>query len=213
MHGLVLNAGIMHIDGMPRQLSKDGLELQMATNHVGHCLLLELLHAKLAAAAAADDAARVIFLSSVAHEWATLNVDDLMWEREVPQYRGSIQYGNTKLSNVLATRFYANRYRADNITCAAVHPGIVRTGLQNDWPLVQSFGFILSPLMSLIMRTPAQGASTTLFVARAPELARTSSPWNGGYFADDKLARPGHPSATDDSLAEKLMERTPALWL
>jgi NAD(P)-dependent dehydrogenase (short-subunit alcohol dehydrogenase family) len=210
VHGLVANAGIMHVDGMPRQLSKDGFELQMATNHVGHCLLVELLHDKLAAAATAEDASRVVILASGAHRWANLDVDDLMWER--PDYRAGIQYGNTKLCNVLAARYYANRYRADNITCVSVHPGVVLTNLSHQWPLVQSLGFILAPIASLFLKTPAQGASTSLFVARAPELSRTSSAWNGRYFADDKLAATEHAGATDDALAEKLMERTHALW-
>ena len=55
--GLVANAGVM---ACPFELSADGFEMQMATNHLGHALLIALLWPALA------PKARVVLISSVA---------------------------------------------------------------------------------------------------------------------------------------------------
>jgi retinol dehydrogenase-13 len=53
---LVNNAGVM--EPKPRQLTSDGLELQLQTNHTGHLLLTDLLRDHLGAAGGG----RVVYL-------------------------------------------------------------------------------------------------------------------------------------------------------
>ena len=61
---LINNAGIMF---GPRRESKDGFELQLATNHLGHFLLTHLLLPKLREAGTKELSARVVNVSSCAH--------------------------------------------------------------------------------------------------------------------------------------------------
>ena len=64
LDSLILNAGIMV---PPFQLTKDGLESQIGTNHFGHFLLTDLLLPQVEAAAAAKGVATIVPVSSAAH--------------------------------------------------------------------------------------------------------------------------------------------------
>ena len=64
IHVLINNAGIMF---GPRKESADGFELQLATNHLSHFLLVHLLLPKLREAGTKESPARVINVSSCAH--------------------------------------------------------------------------------------------------------------------------------------------------
>jgi NAD(P)-dependent dehydrogenase (short-subunit alcohol dehydrogenase family) len=114
---LMCNAGVM---ALPPGLSKDGYEIQFATNHLGHALLT------------AD--VRIVNLSSTAHattpkggiEFSTLKTPQ---ESLGPIYqpRKFTRYGQSKLANLLYTTELAKRYPA--ITSIAVHPGFVKTNM------------------------------------------------------------------------------------
>jgi NAD(P)-dependent dehydrogenase (short-subunit alcohol dehydrogenase family) len=73
LHILVNNAGIM---GVPEQRTAEGWELQFATNHLGHFALATGLHTFLRAAAP-DDGARVVSVSSVGHVNGEVLFDDV----------------------------------------------------------------------------------------------------------------------------------------
>ena len=60
---LILNAGIM---ALQEQRVVNGLEMQLAVNHLGHFLLANRLRDQVAAA----KAGRVVVVSSGAHRWA-----------------------------------------------------------------------------------------------------------------------------------------------
>ena len=73
IHVLINNAGIMF---GPRKESADGFELQLATNHLGHFLLIHLLMPKLREAGTKELPARVINVSSCDHfagSWGNWN--------------------------------------------------------------------------------------------------------------------------------------------
>lgn len=72
---LINNAGIMMLP--EREVSKQGYELQLATNHIGHFLLTKLLLPKINKA----ENARIINVSSLAHERAKINFEDLHYEK------------------------------------------------------------------------------------------------------------------------------------
>ncbi|GMP85422.1 hypothetical protein CsSME_00038580 [Camellia sinensis var. sinensis] len=62
---LINNAGVMFC---PYQLSEDGIEMQFATNHLGHFLLTNLLLDKMKDTARATGIeGRIVNLSSIAH--------------------------------------------------------------------------------------------------------------------------------------------------
>ena len=74
------NAGVMMI---PRQLTADGFEMQLGTNHLGHFALTGLLLPVLLA----RPGARVVTVSSGEHHKGRIDFDDLMGEREYGQMR------------------------------------------------------------------------------------------------------------------------------
>ena len=173
---LVNNAGL--IFGAQRQLSVDGYEMGLATNHLGPFLLTALLLAPLRASAAA----RVVNVASLAHKFARPDLADLQSAR---RYSAARVYGNTKLFNIMFTQELARRLRAHdiaNITTNAVHPGAVASNFGD------SAGGWLGKLTRLarpFMLTVEKGAETSIFLASAPEVAAVS----GGYFAK-KRAEP-----------------------
>ncbi|HEX8904819.1 MAG TPA: SDR family NAD(P)-dependent oxidoreductase, partial [Longimicrobiaceae bacterium] len=98
---VLLNNAAVHT--WRRTLSPDGIELQWAVNHLAPFLLTSLLLPPLVESAPA----RVVTVSSNAHEAADLRWDDLEMRRR--RYRGFRQYANTKRANVLFTRELARR--------------------------------------------------------------------------------------------------------
>ena len=69
------NAGTMGVETF--STSKDGIEIQFATNHVGHFLLTNLLMGELVAA---EKGATIVNLSSKGHEFAEVNLEDPNFE-------------------------------------------------------------------------------------------------------------------------------------
>lgn len=194
LHVLVNNAGLVL---ETRTTTVEGFETTFGVNHLGHFLFTQLLLGALKKAAKDDGEARVVNVSSDAHRWARrgLDWDDLQSEKK---YASFDVYAKSKLANIYFTRALARRLEGTGVTTNALHPGVVATEFasSDDVGFFTSFGFkIVRPFL----KTPAQGAATTIHLASAPELRGVS----GKYFADSK---PKHPMriAQDDALAERL---------
>ncbi|WP_310393498.1 SDR family NAD(P)-dependent oxidoreductase [Hymenobacter sp.] len=187
---LVNNAGL--IFGAARQLSPDGYELGLATNHLGPFLLTALLLDQLRA----SPAARVVNVASMAYKFAKPNLADAQSARSYSALR---VYGNTKLYNIMFTQELARRLRAHgvaNVTTNAVHPGAVASNFGD------SAGGWLGTLTQLarpLMLSVEKGAETSIFLASAPEAAAVS----GGYFAK-KRAEPVQHSFNSPEHARQL---------
>ncbi|MPC37092.1 Retinol dehydrogenase 12 [Portunus trituberculatus] len=94
IHILVNNAGIA--GKQMREVTGDGLELTMATNHYGHFLLTNLLLKRLKQSAPS----RIINVSSVAHFFTwNINLKDLNFEKR--SYGTLEAYAQSKLCNIL----------------------------------------------------------------------------------------------------------------
>ena len=101
---LVNNAGAMY---GTRQLTKDGIELTWAVNHLAPFLLRKPSSADWLKENAS---ARIITTASQAHQGAHIPFDDLNAERS---YRGFGRYAETKLANILFTTELARTSRWD----------------------------------------------------------------------------------------------------
>ena len=189
---LVNNAGL--ILGAQRELSAQGYELGLATNHLGPFLLTGLLLDKLKA----SPAARVVNVASTAYRMARPNLADPQSSR---RYGALGVYANTKLFNIMFTQELARRLRAHgiaNVTTNALHPGVVASGFGS------SGGSLMGLLVQLgrpFMISTAKGAETSVFLASAPEVAAVS----GGYF-DKKRAEPVKNSFNTPEHAQQLWE-------
>jgi NAD(P)-dependent dehydrogenase (short-subunit alcohol dehydrogenase family) len=145
---LVNNAGIMA--NPKRELTADGFEAQLGTNHLGHFALTGLLLPALHKSAAP----RVVTLSSIAGYYGRLKLDDLQSER---RYIPFLVYGQSKLANLLFMLELGRR--APWLTSVAAHPGATYTNLQKHGGV----GMKLS--MKLIAQQADRGALPSLYAA------------------------------------------------
>jgi NAD(P)-dependent dehydrogenase (short-subunit alcohol dehydrogenase family) len=177
---LVNNAGIMALP--TRATTADGFERQLGVNHLGHFAftlgLLPLLTRP-------DRPARVIHVSSSAHQFARagMSFDDLQSEQAYTPWGA---YGESKLANVLFSAELARRAPpAVRLTSNALHPGVVKTELARHLVDPASAGFLQRAAMALtapFLKTPAQGAATSIHLASSPEVEGVS----GRYFVNCK---------------------------
>jgi retinol dehydrogenase-12 len=189
---LVNNAGAIH---ETRSTSADGLELTFALNHMAYFLLTMLLEEPLATARA-----RVVNVASDAHRRGRIDFDDLQSERS---YSGWGAYSASKLANILFSNELARRWEQRGVTSNALHPGVIASGFA-----LNNTGWFttLWKLASPFMRTPEQGARTTLHVAMSPDVAGVT----GRYFSSCRQVRPTR-DALDEAAARRLWEASQAL--
>ncbi|KAJ8491608.1 hypothetical protein OPV22_013329 [Ensete ventricosum] len=195
---LINNAGVMFC---PYQLSEDGIEMQFATNHLGHFLLTNLLLDKMKTTAKKTGIeGRIVNLSSIAH----LNTyEEGIWfdklnHKEV--YSDKKAYGQSKLANILHANELSRRLKEDgaNITVNSVHPGLILTNLmRHSFHLMR----VLKLLTFIFWKNVPQGAATTCYVALHPNLKGVT----GKYFLDCNEEKPSC-MARDETLAEKLWD-------
>ena len=176
LHLLINNAGLVTA-GLER--TKEGWELQFATNHLGHFALAWALHDALAQGARDPGAARLVSLSSTAHMRAPVDFDDIHFERR--PYDPQIAYAQSKTANSLFAVEATRRWGAEGIVANAVNPGGVKSGLQRNFTPWQRESLDAAEAAGVFTyKTIGQGAATTLVAAVAPEFERT-----GGHYLDD----------------------------
>lgn len=185
---LINNAGVMVC---PYGKTADGFELQIGVNHMGHFLLTYLLLDLIKKSAPA----RIINVSSMAHTWGSINLEDINSEKSYDK-RGA--YSQSKLANVLFTRSLAKRLQGTGVTTYSLHPGVVQTDLWRHLSGPQQF---VMKVVSPFTKSSTEGAQTTIFCAVEPALENES----GGYYSDCALAKCSAP-AQDEDLAQKLWE-------
>jgi NAD(P)-dependent dehydrogenase (short-subunit alcohol dehydrogenase family) len=164
LHVLVNNAGIM---ATPETRTREGWELQFAINHLGHFALSLGLHRALAAA----QGARIVSVSSGAHQWSPVVFDDIHCVfRTYNPHQG---YGQSKTANILFAVGAQARWSGDGITSNAARPPAVATGLQ------RHIGGGNMP--AHIVKSIAVGSGSSVLAATAPELAAL-----GGLYIDGR---------------------------
>lgn len=161
---LVLNAGSLTGE---YAVTAEGNEVTLATHVLSQFLLTSALQPLLARSAPS----RVIVVSSGGMYTEPLDVDAL--DPEPGAYNGTKAYARCKRAQVALVEEWARRLHDDGITVNAMHPGWADTpGLRASLP---GFGRILGPLL----RTPAEGADTIVWLAATPE-----STGSGLFFLD-----------------------------
>jgi len=167
---LVHNAGVLPDE---RIETADGLELTFATHVAGPFLLTRLLQSQLEK----SDDGRVVFVSSGGMYTRRLNNEDPNWtERE---YDGVAAYAETKRAQVVLAKLFAEKLRGTGCGVFAMHPGWA------DTPAVESSLPRFHRITRNILRTPAEGADTVVWLAACPRLRGES----GGFYFDREERR------------------------
>ena len=209
---LVNNAGVMAI---PRRTTVDGFEMQLGTNHLGHMALTLGLLPALVRTGQESRTTRVVTVSSGAHRFGRIDLDDLMGERRYQPWRA---YGQSKLANLLFTAELQRRLTTADLPVAsyAAHPGYASTNLQHVAP--EMTGSSLGKRFadwgnSVIAQSAEMGALPTLYAATEPGLAPGSFVGPDGF-----LEQRGYPrvvgssgAARDVAMAGRLWERSEQL--
>jgi len=185
---LIHNAGVLPDE---RAESVDGLELTFATHVVGPFLLTRLLRDRLEK----SSDGRVIWVSSGGMYTRRLNVQDPNWKRR--EFDGVLAYAETKRAQVVLAELWAEELRGSSVVVNAMHPGWA------DTPSVESSLPRFHRITRNILRTPAEGADTVVWLAACPR-ARA---WTGRFFLDRKERRTHLLPFTKESEADRR-----ALW-
>ncbi|MBW8800498.1 MAG: SDR family NAD(P)-dependent oxidoreductase [Streptomyces sp.] len=182
LHILVLNAGVM---ATPLQRTREGWEMQFATNHLGHFGLATGLHGALAAA----HGARVVVVSSVGHVNGDVVLDDVNFERR--PYDPWAAYSQSKTANVLFAVEAARRWAPDLITVNALNPGrITSTRLgRHIGDISNSPASFDATSTDVSWKDIGQGAATSVLLAASPLVEGVT----GRYFEDCDEAGPHRP--------------------
>jgi len=189
---LVNNAGVMV---PPHTTTRQGFELQIGTNHLGHFALTGHLLPLLRA----TEGSRVVVVSSGAHKDPGLELDDLNFERR--GYSKVKAYCASKLANLLFA-FELQRRLDDagaTIRVTAAHPGWTATDLQRTAGLFR----MLNPFLAM---KPPDGALPTLRAATDPDAGPASywGPSGLGEMRGPPAPAGIHPRARDEETAAKL---------
>lgn len=172
IHVLVNNAGALFNE---RGTTEEGLERTFALDLLSPFLLTNLLLPKLEQSAPA----RIVNVSSGGMYTQRIRVDDLQFEKG--KYNGAVAYARAKRGLVILTEQWAQKLDRAVVTVHAMHPGWAETpGVVSSLP-----GFY--KVTRRVLRTPAEGADTMVWLAAAPEAGRTT-----GLFWLDRQPRLTH---------------------
>jgi len=162
---LIHNAGVLPGE---RAETRDGLELTFATHVAGPHLLTQLLRPALEQ----SEDARLIWVSSGGMYTRKLDLRDPQWRKR--RYDGVLAYAETKRMQVALAERWARKLRGTRVCSVSMHPGWA------DTPAVATSLPRFRRVTEAILRSPAQGADTVVWLAAAPR--KKLEP--GGFYFD-----------------------------
>lgn len=193
LHVLINNAGVFLLK---RQVAVDGIEMDLAVNHLAPFLLTHLLLERLKA----STPARIVNVNSGAHTSARgIDFANLQWERGYNVWQA---YARSKLAALLCSYLLARKLTGNGITVNCLNPGFVATGIgmNNVGPRLQS---IARAITSRLGSNPEQGARTSLYLALSPEVANVT----GAYY-DQLVAKRSSPVSYDEKLQQRMWDES-----
>ena len=196
---LLNNAGIV----CPYEKTKDGFEIQIGTNHLGHFALTGLLLDCLKN----TKGSRVVNVSSLGHKFAKMNFDNFMFENG--GYSIFKAYGKTKLSNLLFTYELQRRFEKFNIDCIAVaaHPGVAKSNLSKYVTKKPLYKIGMAIANSIMSQSTSMGALPEIRVSVDP-LVKGGDYFGPGGFQEWK----GYPIIVKSNDASHDLDNAKRLW-
>ena len=188
---LINNAGIMMC---PHMKTKDGFEMQMGTNHLGHFALTGLVSDLLSS----SNGSRVVSVSSLYHRSAVINFKDINSEKK---YHPIKAYEQSKLANLLFTYELDRKFKENKVNSIAVasHPGWTATNLQK-------YRTSFKIMNHFFAQKPEIGVLPIILAAVGKNV-------NGGdYFGPRILEVWGRPKKVSSSKSSKDLKSAEKLW-
>jgi NAD(P)-dependent dehydrogenase (short-subunit alcohol dehydrogenase family) len=190
---LINNAGVMMT---PKSTTKDGFELQLGTNHLGHFVFTGLLLDRLLPV----PGSRVVTVSSMGHRIGRIRFDDLQSDRS---YSRAGAYGQSKLANLLFTYELQRRLASHGTTIAvAAHPGSSTSELSRNVPRLVQIAF-----KPLELQGADMGALPTLRAATDPAVLGGQYYGPGGF-----VGMRGFPKVVGSSRRSHEVDAQRRLW-
>ncbi len=195
------NAGVM---ALPHRLTKDGFEMQIGTNHLGHFALTGALLPLIGKA----PGARVVTVTSTVHRVGRIRFDDLQWERG---YRRWGAYAQSKIANLLFAYELERRFEREGVDAISVaaHPGYANTNLQVAGPgrgsrVREAFWKLTNRAFA---QSAAAGALPILYAMTGPKV-------QGGDFIGPRFLfeTRGRPAPAKPAARAKDEEAAARLW-
>ncbi|CAI6094941.1 unnamed protein product [Clonostachys chloroleuca] len=201
---LVCNAGVLDV---PLGVSTDGFEIHLATNHLGHAMLIkEMLPVLQNTAEAPGSDVRVVSLSSSGH--FAHSKDGLFWDHIKTPMRDLrvtwARYGQSKLANLVYAAELARRY--PKILSVSVHPGFVDTPMIHNSSLLARVAMYVGHWLKNIPQfTMDQGAFNQLWAAAG---AKRDVLINGAYYTPIGVVGELDEVAKSEDFAKRLWDWT-----
>lgn len=194
---LLNNAGVMATPN--REETKQGFELQLGTNHVGHHMFTRLLLPNI------KQGGRVVTVASTAHTFGSLDMKDLSYSKD-RIYTPWGAYGQSKLANILFAKGLDDRLKGSktDISSLSLHPGVISTNLWQYSP------WFFKPFASLMAdKSVEQGAATSMFCCLANCDFEEFGISGGDYVMDCQVSTPNESGQDKDGkLRNQLWEET-----
>lgn len=186
LHAVVHNAGVMPPE---RTESPQGHELSMAVHLVGPVVMTEALREPLSH----GPGGRVVLVSSGGMYGQPLRADDPAYT--TGDYSPTTAYARSKRWQVEMAPLLGERWAADGITVATMHPGWADTpGVQESLP---TFRRLTRP----VLRDDAQGADTSVWLVGVEPAPPTGRFWHDRAERPTYLLPTTRPSEADRSRA------------
>ncbi|KAF7367517.1 Short-chain dehydrogenase/reductase family protein [Mycena sanguinolenta] len=208
IHVLIHNAAA---GVLPLRFTVDGLETQIATDHIGPFLFTKLIVAKLLAATTPSYTPRVVFVSSVAHSFGSGIDFDAITHPNAETYTDENAYYMAKCANILTAIELSKRSKGA-IHAYSLHPGVIGTNItqrKESVSALQAMGILgpdeLPNTKDFPWKTIAQGAATTVAASFDPRISNKP----GSYLDDSQIANEAVAAhSSDPANAERLWTLT-----
>lgn len=197
IHYTILNAGVMQPPVGSK--TKQGFELQIGTNVLGHHLLQKLLTPLVRNAVEPDFNPRVVWLSSAAHLASPKN-GGINWDsfHDASDTTSLLTYGQSKTGNIYQAHIYGQQHK--DIVSVSAHPGYLKSELARNYSRLQKF------IMRFIGYPPVYGSYTELFAGLSPKVTTKDSGRYIGPWGNFRELREDIDAGLTDGTAQKLWD-------
>lgn len=173
---LVNNAGM---GTLLDEKTEDGLDVCLQVNHFGHFLLTNLLIDLLKKSAPS----RIVHLSSTMYRLGRINLENMNCENSsffhnFKWIRSIFIYSTSKLYVIIGSNEFSRRLVGSGVTSNSLHPGVVRTEIMRELPLI--IKYFTNKSFELFFKSPVEGAQTTIYLSIHDKVKNIS----GKYFMD-----------------------------